>query len=68
MGLLDASFEYGQDVVGQYRRSEPEQGSLRTAKGFDFTFQDRFQSLEHPFNAPAAAIEFRDLLRTDALR
>ena len=67
MSLLDTSFEDGQDVVGQYRSSEPEQGSLRAAKGFDFTFQNRFQSLEHTFNAPAAAIELCDLLCTDAL-
>lgn len=68
MGLLHASLEYSQDVVGQHCRSEPEQGGLWAAESFDFTFQDRFQSLEHTFNAPAAAIELRDLLSADAFR
>lgn len=68
MSLLDASLEYGQDVIGQYHGSEPEQGSLRAAKGFDLTLKDRFQSLEHTFDAPTAAIERRDQLCPGALR
>ncbi|MNG16023.1 hypothetical protein D3C84_998960 [compost metagenome] len=67
MSLFNAALEHRQDVVSQHCGCKPEQGCLGVAQGFDFTVQHRLQALEHPFDAPATAVQIGDLLSIDSV-